>query len=107
MALAARGSRTLSLPRVPLLEMSCRAARFVSREDDMRQVGERDGWLRLAARARATEFATKGSVKVVRATSHRAPWRAGGDRGRGRVGQGSRLGTCYTDDYGSVPGYHE
>ena len=21
--------------------------------------------------------------------------------------QGSRLGTCYTDDYGSVPGYHE
>ena len=46
-------------------------------------------------------------IKVVLATSYRAPWRRGADRGRGRVGQGSRLGTCYTDDYGSVPGYHE
>ena len=47
------------------------------------------------------------AIKVVRASSYRAPWRRGADRGRGRVPQGSRLGTCYTDDYGSVPGYHE
>ena len=50
MALAARGSRTLSLPRAPLLEMSCRAARFVSREDDMRQVGYATGVAAVGAR---------------------------------------------------------
>ena len=60
MALAARGSRTLSPPgSPPLLEMSCRAARFVSREDDMRQVGGSDGWLRLG-RESAPGVPTKG-----------------------------------------------
>ena len=54
MALAARGSRTLSPPgSPPLLEISCRAARFVSREDDMRQVrGVRRVGRLAAARAR-------------------------------------------------------
>ena len=53
-ALAARGSRTLSPPgSPPLLEISCRAARFVSREDDMRQVrGVRRVGRLAAARAR-------------------------------------------------------
>jgi hypothetical protein len=56
MARAARGSRTLSTPAsdAPLLEMSCRAARFVSREAAM---GEQVRGLRRVSAWAAGKFA--------------------------------------------------